>query len=94
MKRHEQRLQQEREESELKAELDSKRYEVMLRMKDEIQKKDIQKLERMKEMGVDLTKLLVAQQGVPDKFLKIDTGDGKLQSRVHLNVQEAEIGSL
>lgn len=32
-------------------------------------------MQRMKELGVDLTKILVAQHEVPDKVIKLDAGE-------------------
>jgi len=48
-----------------KLELEAQRNAATLRM-----------MQEMKQMGVDLTKVLVAQHEQPDKVIKLDTGNG------------------
>ena len=43
----------------------------------------------MNELGVDLTRLLVAEQRAPDKFYRVDNKSGGVQ--LHLKEKEEEM---
>ena len=51
----------------------------------------IQKLEAMKELDVDLTQFLVAQQKAPDKYLKIENGQSQANGSVQMHIHENNI---
>ena len=63
-------------------------HDLQMKMAKERQAIEMDKMNKLKQMGVDLGELLVAKEKVPDKFYRVEGANGKPNENVQLHLHE------
>ncbi len=79
--KHKQELEEEKHRRQMRHE--EERHKQRMAFLNAEQEHDARKLEKMKALGVDLTKVLVAEHRAPDRHLKIEGGSEAVRVNVH-----------